>query len=51
MGVRKPAPVKVAEKPRPQAPKIVKVIVPAKAPAEKPTIMIIRGTSTEFVNR
>lgn len=50
-GAPKPAPVKVASKPRPAAPRIVKVIVPAKAPAEKPTIMIIRGTSTEYVNR
>ncbi|MBO9542286.1 Flp pilus assembly protein CpaB [bacterium] len=51
VGVHKPAPVKVAEKPKPQAPKIVKVMVPAKTPAEKPTIMIIRGTSTEYVSR
>ncbi|MNX84087.1 SAF domain protein [compost metagenome] len=51
VGMHKPAPVKVAEKPKPQAPRIVKVVVPAKTPAEKPTIMIIRGTSTEFVNR
>lgn len=50
MGV--PKKVIVAAKPRVvRVPKIVKVIVPAKTPAARPEIMIIRGTSTEMVTR